>query len=181
MPTLRYLGSAPWTQVITDDDGKFKKIEVVQPGETVSFDDEVANRFLLGPRHLRLFVKENGPEDPQGSQYEASRWEAVQGNATPYPELDMGSTVVGRRTITRTEQDNPEGFDIAGPNEGPASDNEEQQLLNDARAEGEKAYRSAKEKALKERAGGRSRQDEGRGERGAPASNNPQPNPAPRS
>ena len=174
MPNLRYLGSSPWTQVITDDDGKFKKVEVVQPGETVSFNDEVAKRFLLGPRHLRLFVEENGPEDPQGSKYEASRYDQVQGNATPYPELDMGSTVVGRRTITRTEDDNPEGFDLAGPNDGPASDNEDQQLLNDARAEGEKAYRSAREKTAKERAATRSRQDQGRGEQGA---NNPQPGP----
>jgi len=120
-------------------------------------------------------VKENGPEDPKGSDYEPTRYEQVQGNATPYPELDMGSTVVGRRTITRTEDDNPEGFDVAGPNEGPASDNEEQQLLNEARAEGDKAYRSAREKTAKERAASRGRQDEGRGERGAPAQNNPQP------
>ncbi len=175
MPNLRYVGSLAWTQVITDDKGKFDRVEVVRPGDTVSFDKDVAERFLSGPRHLRVWVEENGKEDPKGSEYEPTRYEAVTGNATPYPELEMGSTVVGGRTITRTEDDNPEGFELAAPNEGPASDNEEARLNDEALQASQKVYRETKEKAAKERAS--KRQDEGRGEQGRPAQNNPQPSP----
>lgn len=123
MPNLRYMGTSSVDMVKTKDDGKFEKVERVNPRDEISVSDEVAKAFLRGPRFLRVWVEVGSEEDPESNSYQPSRYDQVTGNATPYPELDMGSTVQPRRVIFRTEEDNEEGFDVAGPDEGPRSDN----------------------------------------------------------
>lgn len=134
-----------------DDKGKFSRIERVAPGDTVDLDNDAEEKFLSGPRHLRVFVQAGGPEDPHGNDYSPNRLEAIapNNNATPYPELEMGSTVVSGRTITRTDDDNPEGFVVAGSTEGPRSDNTEVRLRNEAQAEADKAYAEKREAQAK--------------------------------
>lgn len=109
MAKVRYVGSSTWSRVITDDEGKFKKQESVKPGEVVELDDDIAEHFTNSqvPRHMRVFVLENGPEDKLNSNYVPSRYEAIAdaNNASPYPELDMGSTRPPNVSIS-----NPEGL-----------------------------------------------------------------------
>lgn len=151
MADIRYLGSSTWSRVLCKDDGSFDRMVNVAPGESVSVPDEIAEVLAnpSTPRHLRLFVYANSSEDPNSSNYEASRWAAVRGNATAYPELDMGSTVVSGRTITRTKEDNPEGFSVAESWEGPASDNTAILEEQEAKLAGEKAYQDKRQAQTK--------------------------------
>src|SRR5687768_14595243 len=140
MTQLRYVGTSNWERTLVDDDGKFKGAQRVQPGTIVDgFDDEACEKILSAPRFLRSFVEANGPEDTYGDNYGGNRYD-VRGNASAYPEMDMGSTVVPGKIITRTVEDNPEGFPLAESYEGPQSDNEDARLRAEAVAEAEKAY-----------------------------------------
>jgi hypothetical protein len=142
MAQLRYVGTSNWERTIVDNDGKFKKSERVQPGEAVDgFDDESVKKILSAPRHMRSFVEVNGSEDRYGDNYGPNRREAIAevNNATPYPELDMGSTVTGGKAIFVSEDDNPHNFLVADHNEGPASDNTEARINAEANAAAEKA------------------------------------------
>jgi hypothetical protein len=141
MANVRYMGSAAFDMVVTKDDGKFDKTNRVRPGDEVQVSDDAAERFLQGPRHLRVWVEVGGKEDPESNSYERSRYEAVSGNATPYPELDMGSTTQPRRAMFRTEDDNPEGFDVAASDEGTPSDNAALYEEDEARAAADKAHK----------------------------------------
>jgi len=139
MTAIRYVGTSAWNQAHYNDKGVYTHSKPVQPGETVDVDKAVAEHLLQGPRSIRVFVEANGPEDHYGDHYKASALEAVQGNATPYPALDMGSTVQSGRTITRTEDDNEEGFALAHPDEGPRSDNTAVNEAAEVQAEADKA------------------------------------------
>lgn len=143
---LRYVGTSPWERTVVDDDGKFLKSVRTLPGTVVDdfVDDEGEQKILSAPRFMRSFVEAGGPEDPYGDSYGGNRYD-VTGNATPYPELDMGSTVQPRQSITRTDEENEEGFDLADPNRGPASDNELLLIKEEARQAGVKAEREALE------------------------------------
>lgn len=156
MPDVRYLGSTHWTRAILDDDGKFKKFENVAPGEVVSLDEDVAERFLQGPRYNRLFVQAGGPEDPNSDDYVGTRRQIGDGGmyVSEYPGLEMGSTVQGGRTITRTEDDNEEQLEIAAPDEGPQSDNERLVIEDEIQAEAEEARRKARESRSSKRPSG---------------------------
>lgn len=140
MTSIRYVGTSGWERTHVDDKGKFLKSEHVEPGAVVEgLNEDVCKKILAAPRFMRSFVEVNGPEDRYGDNYGGNRYD-VQGNATAYPELDMGSTVTPRRAITRTVDDNPEGFDLAGTGDGPGSDNADLILRNEAVAEGNAAY-----------------------------------------
>jgi hypothetical protein len=152
MPALRYVGTSGWNRAHFDDEGNFTHSQVMQPGETFEVSNEAAETLLRGPRFLRNFVQAGGPEDHYGDKFEPSALESVRGNATPYPELDMGSTVQPGRTITRTEDDNPEGHPIADPTQGPQSDNADLVLREEAQQEAEKAYQAKRDAQAKERA-----------------------------
>lgn len=156
MAKLRYVGTSNWERTLVDDEGKYKGADRIQPGTVVDgFDDEAVEKILSAPRFMRSFVEADGPEDTYGQNYGGNRYD-VKGNASPYPELDMGSTVQPRRTITRTVDDNPEGFDLAAPHDGPGSDNEENRLRQEAVAEGEKAYEKKVAEQQKSRTASRS-------------------------
>jgi hypothetical protein len=71
-----------------------------------------------------------------------------------YPGLEMGSTVQGGRTITRTEEDNEEQLEIAAPDEGPQSDNARLVEEDEIQAEAEKARQQARESRSSKRASG---------------------------
>jgi len=156
MPDVRYLGSTHWTRAILDDEGKFKGFENVAPGEVVSLDDDVAERFLQGPRYNRLFVQAGGPEDPNSDDYVGTRREIGDGGmyVSEYPGLEMGSTVTGGRTITRTEDDNEEQLEIAASDEGPQSDNAALVEEDEIQAEAEQARQKARESRSTKRASG---------------------------
>jgi len=142
MANLRYVGSSAWDRTLVDDKGKRSGVKRVMPGEVVDdFSDEYKKRLLATPRAYRVFVEQNGSEDRFGDNYEAGRREAIAevNNATPYPELDMGSTVQPGRAIFVTEEENPQSFDVAGATEGPASDNTEARINAEANAAAEKA------------------------------------------
>jgi hypothetical protein len=150
MAELRYVGTSNWERAVVNEKGEFVKSVRTPPGSVVEFDDEGAEKVLSRPRFIRSFVAVNGPEDTYGDSYVGSRYD-VQGNATPYPELDMGSTVQPGRSIS-ADPDNEDGLLVAGPHEGPNSDNEDTRLRNEAREVGAKAEREAREKLAKERA-----------------------------
>jgi hypothetical protein len=145
MPDLRYLGKHHWTRSVLDDKGKFEKFEMVAPGETFSVDDDVAERFLQGPRWLRLFVQAGGPEDPNSEEFVAKRDIGEGGNyVSDDPQLEMGSTVTGKAVFV-TEDENPHNYEVASPDEGWASDNAALVEEDEIRAEADKARDKARE------------------------------------
>ena len=154
---IRYVGSHHWTQTELDDDGKFKRMVNVAPGETFTVDQDVADRLLQGPASLRLFREAGTPEDPESDDYVRTR---DLGDGGMYvsqdPGLEMGSTVQGGRTITRTEDDNDENYPIAATNEGPQSDNEALVMEDEIQAEAEEARRKARESRTRSGSGARS-------------------------
>lgn len=148
MPDVRYMGSAHWTQVVTKDDGKFDKTVNVAPGEVVSLTDAQANKLAdpSVPRANRVFVMAGSSEDPESKDYEYSKYDRVTGNASADPALDFGSTVQSERTITRTEDDNEEGYVVAGADEGPQTDNTRLYEADEVQRAADKAAADAKAK-----------------------------------
>lgn len=150
MPDLRYMGKHHWTQTILDDEGKFKKFKNVAPGETITVDDQVAERFLQGPRDSRLFVASGSSEDPNSKDYVRSKWDTdIIAGSGNYVSQDVGrefgSTSPDGRVIFRTEDDNPEGFPVAPPEVGPQSDNARLYEEDEIQAEADKAREKARE------------------------------------
>lgn len=133
MPDVRYMGKHHWTQSVLTEEGKFKEFKTVAPGETITVDEQVAQRFLQGPRDTRLFVAAGSSEDPNSKDYVHSKWddeiiaEGGGAGAGMYVSQDVGrefgSTVPDGRVIFRTEEDNEENYPVAPPNVGPQSDN----------------------------------------------------------
>lgn len=150
MTDVRYVGSAPWDRVVTKEnkDGLTvaAKTVRVKPGEVVKDLDEDAVKRLTDssiPRHMRTFVEVDGPEDRMGKQFQPNRRESISetSNASPYPELDFGSTVQpGRPQFLTPEEAEALGYDPADPSEGTPSDNEEATLIEQARQEVHEAY-----------------------------------------
>lgn len=150
MTELRYVGTSNWERTVVDDEGKFVKSVRTPPGSVVEFEDEGADKILARPRFVRDFVAVNGPEDTYGENYGGNRYD-VKGNASPYPELDFGSTVQPGRSIS-ADPNNEDGLLVADSHEGPNSDNADQLLVNEAREVGAKAEADARAKLVKERA-----------------------------
>lgn len=164
MPELRYTGTTHWTRTIVDEDGKFKKFEMVAPGETVTVEGDTAKRLLSGPRYNRLFVQAGGSEDPQSDEYVGSRQIGDGGMyVSEDPGREYGTTVPDGRVTFRTEKDNEEQFPIAGPADGPQSDNAELYDNDEIEIEADKARRKARER----RSSGDSK-PAGRGDSGPP-------------
>lgn len=157
MPDLRYMGKHHWTQTVLDDDGKFKKFENIAPGEVFSVDEQVAERFLQGPRDARLFVAAGSSEDPASDDYQPSKWDrdiftAATGQYVSEDHLrEFGSTTPEGRAIFRTEDDNPEALPVAPPDAGPQSDNERLYEAEEIQNEADKAKEKAAEKARESR------------------------------
>jgi len=152
MPDLRYMGKHHWTQTVLTDDGKFKEFNIVAPGETVTVDEKVAERFLQGPRDGRLFVAAGSSEDPTSKDYVRSKWDAdvdIPAGAgmyvSPDPGREFGSTTPEGRVIFRTEEENEEGFPVAPPEVGPQSDNARLYEEDEIQAEADKARAKARE------------------------------------
>lgn len=98
MASIRYVGSANWTRVVTKDDGTFDRMVTVKPGETVDdLDNHTAEKLSdpAVPRSLRSFVVANSDEDPYKDDYEEPYDDASNPQATRNPKLDMGSTRPG--------------------------------------------------------------------------------------
>src|SRR5688572_32605442 len=98
MGSIRYVGTATWTRVVTKDDGTFAKMVTVKPGETVDdLDSDTADKLSNPdvPRSLRSFVVAGSDEDPYKDDYEEPYDEASNPQASNVPELDMGSTRPG--------------------------------------------------------------------------------------
>jgi hypothetical protein len=154
---IRYTGKHHWTRTELDDEGKFKRMINVAPGEVFTIEKDGADRLLAGPASLRLFREAGSSEDPESDDYVRTR---DLGDGGMYvsqdPGLEMGSTVQGGRTITRTEDDNPENYPIAATNEGPQSDNEALVQEDEIQAEAEEARRKARESRSRSGSGGRS-------------------------
>lgn len=145
MTDVRYLGSSHWTRTHVDDEGKFKRQEKIAPGEVFSADDELAERLLQGPKWLRIFVQAGGPEDPNSDEYVAKRDIGEGGNyVSDDPALEMGSTVTGKAVFV-TDDENPNNYPVAKPEEGWASDNEALVQEDEIRAEADKAREKARE------------------------------------
>jgi len=146
MTDVRYTGNAAWTRTAIGEDGKWTgKYEVVKPGEVVTLDDDVAERFLQGPADRRLFVAAGSSEDPESNDYVRVRSIGSGGNPVIDPGQDLGSTTPDGRVIYRTEDDNPEGFEVAPPNVGPQSDNAALVEEDEIQAEADKARQKARE------------------------------------
>lgn len=151
MPDVRYMGKHHWTQTVLDDDGKFKKFNIVKPGETITVDEQVAERFLQGPRDDRLFVAAGSSEDPNSKDYVRSKWDTdIIAGAGNYVSQDVGrefgSTSPDGRVIFRTEDDNEENFPVAPPEVGPQSDNARLYEEDEIQAEADEARTKAREK-----------------------------------
>lgn len=174
MTDVRYLGSAHWTRTVLTEDGKFKKFENVAPGEVVSVEGDVAERLLQGPLYNRLFVQAGGSEDPQSDDYRATR---QIGDGGQYVSQDVarefGSTVPDGRVIFRTEEDNEEQYPLAGPHDGPQSDNAELVAEDEIQAEAEKAREKARESRSTRRTSGAS------SDSGSATSSSSSPSPSP--
>lgn len=159
MPDVRYMGKHHWTQTILDDDGKFKKFQNVAPGETISVDEDVAKRFLSGPRDARLFVAAGSSEDPNSEDYVRSKWDTdiIDGSGM-YVSQDVGrefgSTSPDGRVIFRTEDDNKEDYPIAPPEVGPQSDNARLYDEDEAQAAAEAAREKTRASQSAKRSGG---------------------------
>lgn len=71
MADLRYVGSATWTRVVTDKDGKFSRLENVEPNDIVEFSDKDAEHLCKpdAPRGYRVFVIAGSDEDPYQDEY----------------------------------------------------------------------------------------------------------------
>jgi hypothetical protein len=151
MPAIRYVGTSAWNRSIFDNDGKFVRSQLVKPGEKVDVSDRTAEAFLAGPRAFRNFVEVNGSEDTYGDNHEPDRRASIAdgNNATPYPELDMGSTVTGGKAIFVTADENPQGFEVADVSDGPQSDNTDARINAEANAAAEKARADEKAKLTK--------------------------------
>lgn len=146
MTDVRYTGNSAWTRVVLGDDGKWTgKYEVVKPGEVVTLDDDVADRFLQGPADRRLFVAAGSSEDPENKDYVRVRSMGDGGNPVLNPGQDLGSTTPDGRVIYRTEDDNEEGFTVAPPEVGPQSDNARLFEEDEIQAEADKARAKARE------------------------------------
>ena len=65
----------------------------------------------------------------------------------------MGSTVQPRKAMFRTEDDNEEGFDVAGPDEGTPSDNTALYEADEADRKAEAARKSAAKPVAKSQGG----------------------------
>lgn len=108
MAKVRYVGTAAWVRSIRDDKGNPTSTVAVVPGEVVELTDQqsghLANQSV--PRHLRVFVLAGTHEDPQSEKFVPTRYDAVNtvGNASAFPEQDMGSTLPGGKSIS-----NPSG------------------------------------------------------------------------
>lgn len=157
MPDLRYMGKHHWTKTVLDDDGKFKKFEYIAPGETFSVDDDVAERFLRGPRDARLFVAAGSSEDPSSEDYVPSKWDkdlivAASGNYVSQDHLrEFGSTTPEGRAIFVTDEENPKALPVAPPDAGPQSDNESLYEMEEIQREADEAKSKATEKARESR------------------------------
>lgn len=146
MTDVRYTGNAAWTRTVIGDDGKWSgKYEITKPGEVVTLDDDVAERLLQGPADRRLFVAAGSSEDPESDDYVRTRSIGSGGNPVIDPGQDLGSTTPDGRVIYRTEDDNPEGFPVAGPHDGPQSDNAALVEEDEIQAEAEKARQKARD------------------------------------
>jgi hypothetical protein len=148
MPDLRYMGKHHWTQTVLKEDGSFKGFNIVAPGETISVDEQVAERFLQGPRDGRLFVASGSSEDPNSADYQRSKWDdgITVGNYVSQDHLrEFGSTSPEGRVVFRTEDDNEENFPVAPPEVGPQSDNAALYEEDEIRAEADKARDKARE------------------------------------
>lgn len=152
MANLRFVGNAGFDMVLLKD-GKYEGVKRVRPGDEVDVSDEAAERFLRGPRFLRNWVEVGSEEDPESNSYKPDRYSQVSGNATPYPELDMGSTVQPRQAMFVTEDDNPHGFDVASPDQGTPSDNAELYEADKANQKAEEARKAASKPAAKPQGG----------------------------
>jgi hypothetical protein len=145
MPDLRYVGKHHWTRSVLDDKGKWEKFEIVAPGEVVSMEGDMAERLLQGPRWLRLFVQAGGPEDPESDEYQKKRDIGDGGMyVSDDPALEMGSTVTGKAVFV-TEDENPDNYEVASPQDGWQSDNAALVEEDEIQAEAAKAREKARE------------------------------------
>jgi hypothetical protein len=155
MTDVRYTGNSAWTRVVLGDDGKWTgKYEVVKPGEVVTVDDDVAERFLQGPADRRLFVAAGSSEDPESKDYVRVRSVGDGGNPVIDPGQDLGSTTPDGRVIYRTEDDNEEGFSVAPPETGPQSDNARLYEEDEINAKADEAKAKARESRSAKRPSG---------------------------
>jgi hypothetical protein len=98
MTSVRYVGTASWTRVLTKDDGTFDKMVAVKPGDVVDdLDKDTAEKLSdpSVPRSLRSFVVANSDEDPYKDDYEEPYNDSSNPQASDIPKLDMGSTRPG--------------------------------------------------------------------------------------
>lgn len=154
MPDVRYMGKHHWTKTVLKEDGTFKGYEIIQPGETVSVDEQAAERLLSGPRDARLFVAAGSSEDPNSGDYVPSKWDegievavdTTTGNYVSQDHLrEFGSTTPEGRAIFVTEDDNPHDLPVAPPEAGPQSDNAALYEEDEIQAEADKARTKARE------------------------------------
>lgn len=141
MASLRYVGSASWDRVILDDEGKFKELKKYYTGDVVEdLSDEQVEALAnpATPRHFRTFVEVGGSEDPESDKFTPGPYEAVGGNASAYPKLDMGSTVTGDGAPQfLTPED-------GGTDRGTPSDNAELVAIDEVEAKAEEARKEVR-------------------------------------
>ena len=84
MADLRYMGSATWTRVVVDKEGKFLRLDSVERGDIVEFSDKEAKHLCKPdtPRGYRVFVEAGSNEDPYRDEYKEETKKAPVKEAT---------------------------------------------------------------------------------------------------